>query len=42
MRLWIAEDAGGRPVAPGFRETLQGINPKNAAPCAPIDVFEPA
>lgn len=42
MRLWLAEDAGGRPVVPGFRENIQGINPKNAEPCAPVDVFESA
>lgn len=42
MRLWLAEDRGGRPVVPGFREAIQGIPPKDAEICTPVDAFEPA
>ena len=42
MRLWLAEDKGGRPVVPGFRENIQGIPPQGAEPCTPVDAFEPA
>jgi len=42
MRLWLAEDTGGRPVVPGFRDHLQGIEGVGVAPCAPVDAFEPA
>ena len=42
MRLWLAEDKGGRPVVPGFRDAIQGIPPNDAEICAPIDAFEPA
>ncbi|MEE8332854.1 MAG: TauD/TfdA family dioxygenase [Alphaproteobacteria bacterium] len=42
MRLWLAEDKGGRPVVPGFRENIQGIMPHETVPCAPVDALEPA
>jgi len=42
MRLWLAEDHGGRPLLPGFRETLQGIRNEKTVPCVPADAFEPA
>ena len=42
MRLWLAEDNGGRPVVPGFRENIQGIMPRETVACAPVDAFEPA
>ena len=43
MRLWLAEDHGGRPVVPGFRDNIQGIEIKGrTVPCAPVDAFEPA
>lgn len=42
MRLWLAEDVGGRPVVPGFRDNIQGIAVAGTVPCAPVDAFEPA
>lgn len=42
MRLWLAEDSGGRPVVPGFREHIRGIRGPDTVPCAPVDAFEPA
>ncbi len=42
MRLWLAEDRGGRPVVPGFRENIQGVMPRDTVPCAPVDALEPA
>jgi len=42
MRLWLAEDAGGRPVVPGYRENIQGIEVAGTVPCAPVDALEPA
>jgi len=42
MRLWLADDQGGRPVVPGFRENIQGIEVPGTVPCAPVDAFEPA
>jgi hypothetical protein len=42
MRLWLAEDTGGRPVVSGFRENLQGISVAGTVSCAPVDAFEPA
>ncbi len=42
MRLWLAADGGGRPVAPGFRENIQGIMVAGTVPSTPVDVLEPA
>jgi hypothetical protein len=42
MRLWLAEDRGGRPVAPGYRDNIQGIETEGTEPCAPVDAFEAA
>lgn len=41
MRLWLSDDKG-RPLVPGFRERLQGIEVAGMAPTAPVDSFEPA
>ena len=41
MRLWLGDQAG-RPLVPGFRENLQGIEVAGMVPSAPIDNFEPA
>jgi hypothetical protein len=41
MRLWL-NDWDGRPLKPGFRENIQGVNIKGVAPQAPVNVFEPA
>jgi len=41
MRLWLS-DWAGRPLVPGFRENLQGIEVAGMAPSAPVDSFEPA
>ena len=41
MRLWLG-DAAGRPLAPGFRENIQGIEVADMAPSAPVNSFEPA
>jgi hypothetical protein len=37
----LAEDGGGRPTVPGFRDHLRGIEPDDEV-CAPVDAFEPA
>jgi hypothetical protein len=42
MRLWLAEDHGGRPLLPGIRESLQGIRGKKTTLSVPADAFEPA
>ena len=42
MRLWLAEDNGGRPVVPGFRKNIQGIMARETVPNAPVDALEPA
>jgi hypothetical protein len=42
MRLWLAEDRGGRPLVKGFRDAIQGIPPQGADLCAPVDAFEAA
>ncbi len=36
MRLWLL-DANGRPLAPGFRENISGINVSGIEPTAPVD-----
>jgi len=41
MRLWL-NDWDGRPLKPGFRENIQGVNIKGVVPAAPVNVFEPA
>lgn len=41
MRLWLS-DWDGRPLVPGFRENLQGIEVADMVPSAPIDNLEPA
>ena len=41
MRLWLTDPAG-RPLVPGFRENIQGIEVAGVAPCAPVNSFEPA
>ena len=41
MRLWLT-DWEGRPLVPGFRENIQGIEVADVARSAPIDSFEPA
>ena len=41
MRLWLGDDVG-RPLAPGFRENIRGIEVAGMTPSAPIDSFEPA
>jgi hypothetical protein len=41
MRLWLTDPAG-RPLIPGFREAISGVNIKGVAPKAPVNSFEPA
>lgn len=41
MRLWLTDPAG-RPLMPGFRESISGVNVKGVAPKAPVNNFEPA
>jgi len=41
MRLWLT-DWEGRPLKPGFRENIQGVNVAGTTPKAPVNVFEPA
>ena len=41
MRLWLT-DWDGRPLKPGFRENIQGVNVAGVPPQAPANVFEPA
>ncbi len=41
MRLWLG-DWAGRPLVPGFRENIQGIEVAGMVPSAPIDNLEPA
>jgi len=41
MRLWFSDDAG-RPLVPGFRENIQGIEVADMVPQAPVNSFEPA
>ena len=41
MRLWLT-DWDGRPLKPGFRENIQGVNIAGVKPEAPVNVFEPA
>lgn len=41
MRLWLT-DWNGRPLKPGFRENIQGVNIAGVTPQAPVNVFEPA
>ena len=41
MRLWLS-DRDGRPLVPGFRENIQGVNVAGVAPSAPVDTLEPA
>ena len=41
MRLWLT-DWDGRPLKPGFRENIQGVNVAGVQPQAPVNNFEPA
>jgi len=41
MRLWLS-DSDGRPLVPGFRENLQGIEVAGMTRQAPVNSFEPA
>ena len=41
MRLWFCDD-GGRPLVPGFRSNIQGIEVAGMLPQAPVNSFEPA
>lgn len=41
MRLWLT-DPSGRPLVPGFRENLQGIEVAGMTRQVPVNAFEPA
>jgi hypothetical protein len=40
MRLWLADES--RPLVPGFRENIQGVEIAGMTHCAPVDSFEAA
>ncbi len=40
MRLWLADE--GRPLVPGFRENIQGVEIAGMTKCAPVDSFQAA
>lgn len=42
MRLWLANDAAGRPLVPGFRDNIQGVEVADMTRTAPVNSFEPA
>ena len=40
MRLWLTDT--GRPLVPGYRENIQGVEVAGMTHCAPVDRFEAA